>query len=465
MAPLQLSAREWLALFPQPASPSLRAPLVPAAGDSDPAAELRKSEPLTRDALRAALRKHPAAALLSSFQATITPGQPLVFVLLLCVQLLLMVNLAPIFVFNGRGTLFPQSSLTVSAVGILVIWVPSSALTIGVLLRAHRRVRQGVPSDASTLSYAGTARWIQLAKVDDGSVLIKHEDSDPLCPCPRKTCAGTIPDRAAASDMAFVVGAHFLLETFVLFATSWTPLVTFGSSTWTTPWSAVFAFLFLASIIAFECFSSISLTVQHHPPLALSTRLRGRAMRVLLRDLVARSGRGEVPTSALAEPYFALHASLARIWASFLADASTVRRYMSTISVLYFLAAVIFAASSSCLPAFLPVALLFNSLFILRDLTLVAYFNSGISSVRELCAAAALHLRAMGTEAAVHHAEVLRLLAADDVRGRWLGGSVDASTVRTAAVTGFTVAVGVWTLARGAGVAVVLDTVCGGVAV
>jgi len=97
---------------------------------------------------------------------------------------------------------------------------------------------------------------------------------------------------------------------------------------------------------------------------------------------------------------------------------------------------------------------------LVRDLTLLATWNSGIDLIRELYVSAASELLTVGTPSARRHAELLRAFAAEDLRGRFMGFRVYFLIVRTVTVTCFTLSVGLYSIFRGIGISFVPSTVC-----
>ncbi|KAI9002849.1 hypothetical protein DFJ74DRAFT_695108 [Hyaloraphidium curvatum] len=128
--------------------------------------------------------------------------------------------------------------------------------------------------------------------------------------------------------------------------------------------------------------------------------------------------------------------------------------------------------SGGCVPAFIPLQIgyLFLSLFL--DLVNMAAHNSQIADavdlyrdaqreLRELALPARLSRNATALAALRGHDLVLSsYIEADRLRARILGFGVDYGLVRTLFVTVFTLAFGLWSILRGFGVVVTMDTVC-----
>ncbi|KAI9022114.1 hypothetical protein DFJ74DRAFT_723253 [Hyaloraphidium curvatum] len=110
-----------------------------------------------------------------------------------------------------------------------------------------------LPLDSHAL--AGLVRWLELCweKQGDGvavqsddvenghadsrgppGVLLAHDDSDPLCPCPLPSCAGYVARRAAVLRILEVVAKSVGQE--VLVVSGFTTLFA-GAETWRTWWS------------------------------------------------------------------------------------------------------------------------------------------------------------------------------------------------------------------------------------
>ncbi|KAI9022373.1 hypothetical protein DFJ74DRAFT_669243 [Hyaloraphidium curvatum] len=95
-----------------------------------------------------------------------------------------------------------------------------------------------------------------LLREEPSSPLVSHQRDDPLCPCPRDSCAGfvlSVMGPARLTDMVYPAA----LDIFCHFCCAWTALVTLGAQTWTVWWSVLFAATLIGLSIPLYC-----LTVQ-----------------------------------------------------------------------------------------------------------------------------------------------------------------------------------------------------------
>ncbi|KAI9021308.1 hypothetical protein DFJ74DRAFT_672546 [Hyaloraphidium curvatum] len=263
---LAFSPEEWLALFPAAPPPGpdafRRAASSVPPPDADPADEARQASPLTPRSFIAALSFCRPAALIFRATLFVRPAVARFNALYLLVSLPLPALIPPLWLLNdGRFAVVP---LTVATVLRAVSWMTISfgLPAVEVVLKA-RLARAGEkeenPKGSTVLDghpWAVFARWKQLAGPDGPckksapspdstagrSRLLCHKDRDPLCPCPRPSCAGSLAG-AAAGEFVFLNGLRVTFNVFlILIATYWTTLVTFGSQFWASPWAVAGAF-------------------------------------------------------------------------------------------------------------------------------------------------------------------------------------------------------------------------------
>ncbi|KAI9002093.1 hypothetical protein DFJ74DRAFT_696581 [Hyaloraphidium curvatum] len=320
--------------------------------------------------------------------------------------------------------------------------------------------------DFSGHPYAGVARWTQLLE-SGPSALTAHDPQDHLCPCPLKSCAGDSADAAAREALitgtvalSFEVCGNVLIH--------WTVIVTFAPVTYTTPWAIFIIVVFCMNLFFQEISTPYPSSIASHPPMDLAKRLRSRAVMLVLRDLLHRErnvvDREAVPTDPLtAEQYAILHRELSRTWRSFLARSSHPRTLYATILVLFVGSGIIYLIGEACVPIWVPIIFAEFTLVLLRDLALLALWNSSIEQIRLLYASTVVELLSIGTPSARRHADLITAFVGEDVRGKWMGFLVDFSAVRTAGVTLFTLGVGLYTIFRGLNISFPVSTVCPGV--
>ncbi|KAI9016664.1 hypothetical protein DFJ74DRAFT_677934 [Hyaloraphidium curvatum] len=136
---------------------------------------------------------------------------------------------------------------------------------------------------------AGFHRWIALSGAGSGDDeapgdcepdFVRHLDRDPMCPCPRKSCSGTLP-RNALTQRVLLVGSHTLLFMFCFLSILWTPIVTLAGGTWSNAWSGTVVTLGLCATVPLVLCRFPLLVVTSSGMLATS-RLRHRAIALCL---------------------------------------------------------------------------------------------------------------------------------------------------------------------------------------
>jgi len=171
-----------------------------------------------------------------------------------------------------------------------------------------------------------------------GSYLLLHETEDDFCPCPLDSCAGKIPNGAAAEVFAYWCVHSSLTFGGNLFM-QWSVFVIFAATTWTTSWVIVSAVMLFCGLVVQEIFSPLPTLLASHPPMSLAKRLRYRAVLVVLRDLVHRSREATEkdarPVDSLhTEQYVIVHRTLSRTWMTYLIKSSHSRQFFVTIVLL-----------------------------------------------------------------------------------------------------------------------------------
>ncbi|KAI9002542.1 hypothetical protein DFJ74DRAFT_695988 [Hyaloraphidium curvatum] len=484
------SDAEWLALFPTSHAPARSARLAAAdIGDAPaPASALGRSE------LLAALRPRLLRGL-AQMQLALQPwsGRPGLRALpRLCLDLAM---LAPLVVF-GRDV-FSSSHLTAACVAFavfslfgLLIWL------IGPVRASFGKA--AMSDDLSTHVLAGYVRWVQA--VDEGgkmdergrqSLLFAHDPKDAGCPCPRAGCSGRLGSQAALwrlLELTWRVPSSLYIGSL---GTMWTVLLTFSSQTWGTVWSAVLAAIFLVA------HTNMALTPLYRFPtnpflLRLSANLYRRAMTVALDSLISSraavlaaaanktTGSNLQPTTGFAprEAYIDLHSMLVSAWESRVPFQDAAGRVFFSVSLGCVVAAVINASVASCIPLGYVCFLLFFLVAFYQDLFVIAVCNSQVNAIVTCYATAQQDIRELlarwepppGANASAERDRLSRhdaLLESykEDLarfRARFLGFQVGFRSLRTITATLLTVILGLWSLLRGSGIYLTVETVCPG---
>ncbi|KAI9015915.1 hypothetical protein DFJ74DRAFT_678793 [Hyaloraphidium curvatum] len=341
-------------------------------------------------------------------------------------------------------------------------------------------VAAAAPQDFSGHPFAAMARWSQLvsrkpaAKIEeDGSAvgimgrLTVHDQDDPDCPCGLASCLGTVPNSAGRQRVVQVaVQLAVELAEWLLFA--WAPLVGLGATLWTSPWASPIAALYGFLVALQGPAASVGTTQTNVPALTLARKLHHRAVKIALDDLLSRCATGEpVADPSLQEPYVHLHWTLCATYTSQLRFLSYGHGVIIAGLPIFAVAGVINAAVGRCVPAWIALSFCYFSIWLAVPTAMVAVWNRNIASVAELYRTAAERLLLLepgsASPAAVErHGRLLGLLR-DGIaarRGTFMGITVGLGTVRTYLATLFTVLLGLWTLLRGAGIALTVDSVC-----
>ncbi|KAI9020286.1 hypothetical protein DFJ74DRAFT_672758 [Hyaloraphidium curvatum] len=379
------------------------------------------------------------------------------------------------------------------AVGAAAYWINLFGYTlIHFLSGSWRPSADGTGNPLDGQLAADLVRWAQLVdtagvpgtdrKLEGGSepsLLLVHDPEDPLCPCPRKECAGGLPERNAALAVLTKVFAipSSLLSWSVLGL--WTVCVTFASRTWATGWAA---FLVVIALLCHVLYASITIAISvgTYVPhdFDIQNRLRRRVMTIALSDLVKRLEGPWQPGDAAAapppavEPYTWLHSWLVSDWQLHRVSSDGIRRVFAFGVLLEVATIMISVLGASCVPAWAISTMAVIAYCFLSNLYAVAVQNAHIDGTAALYLAAADRISLLllrpapaGTDRdlVAHHAVVLRTYADPTrYRARFLGFVVTFGAIRTLLLAAFTVAVGLVGLLRGGGVTVTLQSVCPG---
>ncbi|KAI9021146.1 hypothetical protein DFJ74DRAFT_115656 [Hyaloraphidium curvatum] len=349
---------------------------------------------------------------------------------------------------------------------------------------ASYSAKQSGEPDMSGHSLAGVVQWCRLAEARSAeagkaSRLLEHEPDDPLCPCPRPSCAGgtllSTTVYAYADDLARVaaMAGHSFLA-------AWTLQFTFpdAARTW---WGIGTLVVFYALYLVVNGWVTI-LGARFRANLAtldLSRKLHHRAVWLCLSSLVdgfqaeIDSGGCTLPGDAPAhEPYQSLHFELTTVWQQRFAYLAFNSIYLGFYATFTLVPALIMIAFGGCLPALYLAFLVYIGIAVFADGANVAAANSHIETVMDAYRAARLALRQLAAlpnvtpEAAARisrHDQVIgSFLDADRWKARMLGFAVTPGSVRRMVVTLITVCVALWGVLRSSGVVFTLDMACSG---
>ncbi|KAI8999905.1 hypothetical protein DFJ74DRAFT_698003 [Hyaloraphidium curvatum] len=494
MAPPPFTAREWAALFPAlpPAADDGLAAKA-ADGSSEPSrlAQAEVLAALPNAALRASVRLFPVALRLFS------PWRALVVWTSLPTTVVVSPT-AALFAFARAD--FAGRAFGAAQVGVAVAALAAMSLSFFVAQRMDAFAAGAVAGnpasadDYAAHAIAGLVRWRQLCASEPQSALVLHVAGDADCPCPG--CLRSVLRSAAAAywvETAVKAAASIVSLFFVFYS----PFVTFSHVFWPTWWCA------LLGIVGFVGMGWGPVTFifgthgQSVPVLEVAKKLHKRAMALAL-DVVAANlelpedgmAGPRPPDGSAAEPersigaaaprpphgctgpqgtlYAVLHDRLATAWRR----RSAAVAYSVTRLVVHFLgllfAAIISAAGASCIPAYVPLLALYLLLQLTAALVVLAVANSQIDAVVDLYVSTRTALRRIAASSLAvlpnleaHDAQLAFFaLTADRSRARFAGVPVGLGTARAVVATVVTVALGLWSLLKGAGLAVVADNVC-----
>lgn len=493
--PLSLSPEEWLALFPaddgpRPSSVSLG--FEPEA--QHPESELRVSRPLTAATMARELSWIPMMDGIARMQFALSPAGDYFAIRSVAANTTAVLLLVPIWIYNDGRFGHTQLACGTAALVFSMVALAAAHFSADSTRAWIRRNAQpiGVRSmDSST--YAGLVRYLEHAQShapgdgEDGSQsssLLKHDAEDSLCPCP--ACMRPLLSRVGVSQIVVILMLELLL-TAACFFPLYTALVTFGPQVWRSPW-AVLGFLSLVAQLAHGPLSGLIMPVPSVSLLRIPLKLQRRAVKLALSDFLARYNtalsHGETAKLPKEELFQILYLRLISFWesgqqAAFNGTERTVLVFAST----EFVGVIINIVGGSCVSGFSIFLLTLLLGLLLINLINLAVANEQIKVVAELFSIARDGVQKMLLHAEIEVADpaavgdksgkrgvvsvLLRqeaILASysnvDRFRGKMLGFAVDAGFAKATILTLITLGFGLWTLLRGSGVFLTLDTIC-----
>lgn len=378
-AQVKFSEREYLALFPS--FPALPPTLSGKPVLEDPAAELRRMNPVTPDSILHALAPWPAirvGAKLSLFLGNLGNYSDAVFL----ATFLAMIPLCVGTISWNTGT-FERTSLVAGSVVLCLLLLNNAAyfyvaknisrkfLTIGRIVDESQAL--------NALPVSALVRWLELINKEDNSresalaleqeklgdddppavlvavneptngslhdltplanndggpnFLLRHDPLRPdLCPCPLSTCAGRLPVRTAWNSLlrGFLVSGAVVV---FFVGCYWTPLVRFAASNWTTWWTALAGVVVvLAGIVEYLIVFFFGLQMVTPALLDVSFRMHQRAVTLSLSSFLKKVNHSletgiVLPVGADAL-HLSLHQVLAQTWLNRLDAGRTLSHLM-----------------------------------------------------------------------------------------------------------------------------------------
>ncbi|KAI9016620.1 hypothetical protein DFJ74DRAFT_677821 [Hyaloraphidium curvatum] len=477
-------ANEWLALFPAEAAPPRDSPpWLANLASLDPATELRTARSLTAPALLEGLREEPGLRRLVAAQLWLARYVSVMAVTRLLFDTSQAFIFLVVWAFNdGRfgtrqmiaatGALVMEVMLSTS--GIFFFGMAAAVEANAATLASSKDLDHPATLDSHPL--AGYVRWRQLCKDRVGgtepSPLVEHVDGDPMCPCPRASCAGPLA-RGAFSYFAILLAAIWVSTNFSwVLVMAWTSLVTFGPVLWRTPWSATLCALALFQLACniLATFTSLVVGAQLNPKLLeLERRLRRRAARLCLYALLADIAGAKEGNARPVEdwPYAALHAKLVSSWTSRTGNIDGQLKFWGyLICTLTCTLGAINVLFGSCLTGNFISSIIVVIGLLLVFLGTYAAANSEPAGVARQYRSARDSLLALvvaepADRAASAHARMLDTFTElQGSRAAFLRFDITFSTIRGLVITLVTVVVGLWSVMRSAGVFVTLESVC-----
>ncbi|KAI9009208.1 hypothetical protein DFJ74DRAFT_687365 [Hyaloraphidium curvatum] len=516
-----LSPEEWLVLFPRPVQATrdvgdTRSP------PADPASNLRQKDPLTMDSVLRTLAVEPLLQGLVRMNLALGPlaSKSVLRVggynLLICgtMGFLWGVNdgrlgtkqLAAgelLVLPRGLRSECPVRAATASAVlrvlvyGVAFRWVAVWANTSNYRAASSAGIHQ--TPDLSFWPGASLWRYIQLSSgrgrdLEDiavpgsrqtqlcSSTLLVHSEEDELCSCPSLLCAGNLPAQCARIQ-TLLLAVALSVALFHDFAGEYTLLVTFASSLWASWWGVLLGIVVILATL-FDVLPNYlggPIMANNFSVCSLERRLLHRAVSSALRLLVvhfdgmlARGKEDSLLDARAEELYGELLPAIFTKWRA---------NYLFRVSVWLTLAIfvcesiciVVSVALGSCIPT-VTIALVAAGFYLLiLELVNTSILNNQANDVSELCVSAARSLKKLIVAAerdpalrttnvigriASHIAMLQSYADTDAYKSRLFGVQVTMGFVRTLVVTSLTVCLGLWTILRGSGVFVTIETVC-----
>ena len=214
--------------------------------------------------------------------------------------------------------------------------------------------------------------------------------------------------------------------------------------------------------------------------LRLDLRLHQRAAILSVDDLVGRAkdilDNGNADSLSDNEEYIELNYALGSVWSSRMHFSHSYRAVMATsFAIEFFINSLVCLAVSQCLPAWILGSSLWCAVFILKDLFETAMSNEEVETIAGFYRSAAADIRfallrappaetigALGVRDGIRqHIDILESFAAE--RGntaRFFGFVVSFGSVRTLLVTSLTVLVALWSIMRGLGLRISIESAC-----
>ncbi|KAI9029223.1 hypothetical protein DFJ74DRAFT_749339, partial [Hyaloraphidium curvatum] len=492
------SAAELLALLPTPAA--LQPPLAPELAslvpmESDPAADFRAADPMTRARLLAAL-----APLRVPFALVAAQAWPRLNRLPVSRTLFFLLPVAVAAPYAAWGPALASGAFSARGAAVGVAAFAFECAAFHVVLLAQRVPAWGRPPTEDASPWCGLARWIELsgwgtAQAGDAEApaergprprpMLEHRDRDPWCPCARSSCAGGLPRRSSAIQLARQIVTNILAQLVYWLFASWTPTVFLGDAIWGVPWKAAL-FSYLPVVYVVQHVSIILEGISTDVALLeLEGRLEARAIAMSLSEVVqfcvadadAQEGEPVLTTDSQTqgqrngtwETYIELHHTLAPKWR---ARAKASQDYNLAHAAVFGLSVVVllvFMFGSGCATAWIIGSLALHTLELLFALLNFATANGIVARNAALYGRAAADIRLafagrrlpVSTAAAAQVAVLERFeRAVDENLARLFGVPVTFGFVRGIAATLVTIAVGLVGILRGAGVRATMQSWC-----
>ncbi|KAI9003009.1 hypothetical protein DFJ74DRAFT_442925 [Hyaloraphidium curvatum] len=488
---LDFSAAEWRVIFPTAPPPSAGAPFadrltLAADGDSDnpfPGGDKHagadQSDPITYEKWVEAASKRGGGWFAFQERAirTLSPWMalnrtwfpPVIHVLgVLCVM--------PFPFFLDFGGTFGRTQLIAGTVNLgIAVVVGNLAFTVVVTSKTRNAPRA---CDIHLFVVQQLFRLWQLQK-DSGSILIAHVDGDPLCPCDE--CARPLV-RWIPWERLLRSFAQQISTLLYMLLMGWTALVYLGGSVWPKSWGATLGAFSLFAILQYNLPAFFAGFVPANDPLVrIGTRIYRRATYLGLSSFLIRAA------AALTDPAFdseilparelfvELHRGYSIRWSA--CGVNPITSLLSFAFPMAILLLIIAVSTGSCIPGWILSYFVWVPLFVVLGLFEIPSINGQMDAITELYRGAHLSLVSLLSESAGLPATPEREAARDRLRARaallhaltgsaehhrikFAGLPVTYGLAKTIAVTLLTLVVGCWSILRGFGVYVTLQTYC-----
>ncbi|KAI9003011.1 hypothetical protein DFJ74DRAFT_713921 [Hyaloraphidium curvatum] len=485
---LDFSAAEWRVIFPTapPSAGVLFADRLPLAADGaggahvgDKHTDAVESDPITYDRWLQAASKGGGAWLAFQERAlrvlspwatfSLTWFNPVLHILgLVCVM--------PVPFFLDPAGTFGHTQLIAGTFNLTLFIVANLWFSIVV----HRTSR-GAPR-AFVIHLDGVQQLFRLWQLQDDAVsmLVAHIPGDPLCPC--RDCTRSlvqwIPWERLLRSLVQQTSTFFYM-----FLMRWTALVYLGDYVWPQAWGAALGAFSLFSLLQYILPAFVYTFFPASDPLVRTrTRVYRRATYLSLSSFLSRSAAAlmdpdlHFDTLPDRELFAELHKDYALSWSAVGVNPSTSFLITATLPIT-FLQLVIAASTGSCIPAWILSCFIWVPLFVMLALFEIPSINGQMDAITELYRGAHLSLVSLLSESARLLATPHREGVRDCLRARAallhaLSGSVEHHRIRfaglpvtyglakTIAVTMLTLMVGCWSILRGFGIFVTLQTYC-----